>query len=242
MKSEGFADIHQHVLWGLDDGPADAAQMRALLEQDARQGIGLVCATSHADLRNHPLELSLYRERLAEANASCEERKLPLRVVQGCEIRWCDSVCDALDAGRLLTLGETRHVLVEFAHQTPLSEMVEATDRLYRAGYAPVLAHVERYGALARHPGRALDARDEYGLIYQVNCDTVLRPLGWMQRRFVNRLLQERAVDALATDAHDTVRRPARMREAWQRVAEICGERYANGLTQFGWKITCQGE
>ena len=240
MKAEGFADLHQHVLWGVDDGPADVQQMRALLRQDAQQGISLVCATAHADPRNRPFDLARYRERLAEANAFCEASGLPLKVLPGSEIRWCDSVCDALDAGRLLTLGETRYVLIEFAPWAALDEITGATDRLYRAGYAPVLAHVERYRALARHPGRALNARDEYGLIFQVNCDTVLQPRGLWQRRFVNRLLQARAVDALATDAHDTVRRPARMRKARQAVAEICDESYAQTLTQFGWKITCQ--
>ena len=48
MKSEGFADLHQHVLWGLDDGPQTSEQMRVLLRQDVEEGIQLVFATAHA--------------------------------------------------------------------------------------------------------------------------------------------------------------------------------------------------
>ena len=34
MREEGFSDLHQHVLWGLDDGPQTPEQMRALLAQN----------------------------------------------------------------------------------------------------------------------------------------------------------------------------------------------------------------
>ena len=48
MKSEGFADLHQHVLWGLDDGPKTPEQMHALLRQNVEERIRLVFATTHA--------------------------------------------------------------------------------------------------------------------------------------------------------------------------------------------------
>ena len=43
-----FVDLHQHVLWGIDDGPKSRKEMIALLQRDAEQGIGIVAATSHA--------------------------------------------------------------------------------------------------------------------------------------------------------------------------------------------------
>ena len=65
MKSEGFADLHQHVLWGLDDGPKTPEQMHALLRQNVEERIRLVFATTHAYPKLCPFNLSLYRERLA---------------------------------------------------------------------------------------------------------------------------------------------------------------------------------
>ena len=144
MKTSGFTDIHQHVLWGLDDGPKTPEQMRALLAQNVQSGISLIFATSHAYPKTRPFELELYRERLDEANAYCESQGWSLRVLSGCEIHYCDSVPDLLTAGRLPALGSSRHVLIEFDHDAALSQIGEAADSLYRAGFQPVLAHVER--------------------------------------------------------------------------------------------------
>ena len=133
MREEGFSDLHQHVLWGLDDGPQTPEQMRALLAQNVQSGISLLFATSHAYPKTRPFELALYRERLDEANAYCESQGWSLRVLPGCEIHYCDSVPDLLTAGKLPSLGNSRHVLIEFDHNAALSQIGEAADSLYRA-------------------------------------------------------------------------------------------------------------
>ena len=137
MREEGFSDLHQHVLWGLDDGPQTSEQMRALLRQDVEEGIQLVFATAHAYPKLRAFDLALYRERLAEANACCESECWPLRVVPGCEIHYCSAVPDHLSAGRLPTLGYSHHALIEFAPDVSPAEIEEAADRLYRTGYTP---------------------------------------------------------------------------------------------------------
>ena len=237
MSPEGFADLHQHVLWGLDDGPQTPEQMRALLAQDVREGIRLVFATAHAYPRLRAFDLALYRARLCEANAFCESEGWPLRVLPGCEIHYCPAVPDHLAAGRLPALGDSRRALIEFDSGVSPAEIAEAADRLYRAGYPPVLAHVERCRCLLRSPERALEMREEYGLIYQMNCETVLHPRGFRERRFVRRMLKARGIDAIATDAHDALRRPARMREAYQKIAGEQGCGYAQRLVSLGWQI-----
>lgn len=92
-----------------------------------------------------------------------------------------------------------------------------------------------------RSPRRAMEAREEYGLIYQMNCETVLRPAGLWERRFVEKLLNARAVDAIATDAHDTALRPVRMREAYQQLVLQYGIRYAGRLVRFGRQLAREG-
>ena len=237
MKSEGFADLQQHVLWGLDDGPQTSEQMRVLLRQDVEEGIQLVFATAHAYPKLRAFDLALYWERLAEANACCESEGWPLRVVPGCEIHYCPAVPDHLSAGRLPTLGHSRHTLIEFAPDVSPAEIGEAADRLYRTGYPPVLAHVERYQRLVCSPERAMDMREEYGLLYQMNSETVLQPRGFREKRFVKRMLASCAIDAIATDAHDAIHRPARMKAAYQKIAKEQGMDYAERVVSLGLKL-----
>lgn len=235
--NQRFSDLHQHVLWGMDDGPRDAEAMHALLRQAEASGISLIAATAHAYPERRRFPMEQYRQRLAEAQAYCQTEGLSLQLISGSEIRYCDRVPDLLAAGQLPALGKSRHVLIEFEGDVSLEQIGEASDRLYQAGYRPVLAHVERYRALVRFPRRGIWAREEYGLLYQMNCDTVLSPRGFFARRFVGAMLEAQAIDLIATDAHDAVRRPVRMREAFERLSSEYGEAYAQRLTQLGWEL-----
>lgn len=47
MKRE-LTDIHQHLIWGIDDGADSRETMFSMLREAHRQGIKTVVATSHA--------------------------------------------------------------------------------------------------------------------------------------------------------------------------------------------------
>ncbi len=232
-----FSDMHQHVLWGVDDGPHSEQAMQDLLEQNAQEGISLVFATSHSDPQLRPLDLSVYRKRLEEANTFCKKKGLNLCVVPGCEIFYRPSVADLLTEGKLLPLGSSRYVLVEFGELVSIGQLQDAADKLYRGGYSPVFAHVERYRCLRRSPKKAMQLREDYGVTFQMNCHTIINPHGWLEQRFVHRMLEAHAIDVIATDAHDTVHRPVCMKAAYQAVADLCSEHYARELVGFGQKL-----
>lgn len=234
MSGQGFTDLHHHILWGMDDGPKTPEQMHAMLDMAVRDGIGRIAATSHAYPGVQPFDMQKYLARLDEANQYCLQQGWALRLIRGCEIHYCDSVPDLLLAGKLLTLGESRMVLIEFDMDASAENICKAADRLYRAGYQPIVAHVERCGSLVRSPREAMSIREEYGLCYQMNCATVLQPRGLRERRFVQRMLREQAIDLIATDAHDVERRPVCMRAAYGRLLEECDRSYARRLVRFG--------
>lgn len=237
----GFADIHQHVLWGLDDGAQTQRVMQDMLRQDAAEGIWLVAATTHADLQ-HPFDLMRYRARLAEANGFCRQENLPLQVVQGSEILYTDGVPDRLTAGHLLTLGGTRNVLIEFLPDVDIEDIGSAADALYCAGFHPVVAHIERYRCLTRSAKTAMQLREDYGLRYQVNCRTVTASRGWRIRRFVRKMFENRAVDVIADDAHNTSSRPVQMRQAMADIAAQYGQEYADALTDSAFRLLGKSE
>ena len=237
MSDSGFTDFHQHVLWGLDDGPKTAKQMYAMLERAAADGIRLIAATSHAYPETREFNAAKYRKRLAEANEYCRQRQLALKVISGCEIHYSDRVPDLLRSNRLPTIGGTRVALIEFDYDASLEEIGEAADKLYRAGCRMMVAHIERYRSAVRSPGKAMELREEYGLYYQMNCNTVLHPRGLLGKRFVRRMLEARAIDLVATDAHDTERRPVCMKAAHAELTKRCGRKYAKKLVTFGRKL-----
>ncbi len=236
MMQPKFADLHHHVLWGMDDGPKTPGEMHAQLRAAHDDGIALIAATCHAAPAIQPFNLALYQQRLQEANEICRSEGWALQVVQGCEIRYCQRVPDLLQAGLLPTLGGTRYVLLEFAGEASQHSIARAADGLYRRGYWPVIAHVERCRSLVRSPKKAIALREELGLIYQVDCDAVLAPGGIWRQRFMRWMIQEQAIDLLCTDAHDTAERSVRMSEAF-RCIEQQDTALARKLLETPWRI-----
>ena len=68
------------------------------------------------------------------------------------------------------------------------------------------------------------------GVRIQVNADSITGEGGWKAKRFVRRLIDERLVFCVGTDAHDPKRRPPRMKKAAEYVEKKCGEDYARRI------------
>lgn len=237
MKQE-LTDIHQHLLWGIDDGAASRETMYSMLREAQRQGIKTIVATSHARPGLQPFDMGLYTERLTEAQCFCKTEDLGICVLPGAEIAWTHQTPLALRQGRIPTMGGTDYVLLELWRNISWQTAQDAVKQLTRAGYCPVLAHPERYLAFIRSPKKTLQFRNETGALLQLNADTVLSPRNYWERRFTEYLLKEGAVDAIASDAHDCINRPVNMEAAYQWLTIHTDAAYAKELVTFGGELT----
>lgn len=235
--NSGLTDIHQHLLWGLDDGPGTMEGTQEMLREAHRQGIAQVAATCHACPGFAPFDAGLYRERLAQAQDFARQENLAVTVLPGVEAAWTYQTAAALRQGKLLTLGHTDCVLLELWRDIPLQEARDAVTQLIRAGYRPVLAHVERYRCFAWWPTQALRFREETGALMQVNASTLMRPRGLAEKRFVRTMLRHRAMDAVATDAHGNPARPVNLRQAHDWLLQHTDGEHARMLTTFAGEL-----
>lgn len=227
----GFVDIHQHVVYGIDDGPATLEESLHLLELDCKQGIRYVIATSHAYPAMHPFPLEVYFRRLNELNQTCRRAGLPVFVYPGCEIFYSEVALRHLEQRRLPTMANSRFVLLEFDPTFTMEVIEEAVRAVANIGLIPVVAHCERYDAFIRDPHMGAALRDRYPMRLQMNCSTVLRRLPRSLRKMRDYLLEEEAIDYIATDAHNGVDRFPRMQEAFQELSRLYGEAYALSVT-----------
>ncbi len=223
-----MADLHYHALLGLDDGAPDLATALSMLAISYEEGVRAVCVTLHRNLKRRiPRERRLAA--FHELSCAVQERFPDLLLFHGEEIAPYSSVAEDLKCGEASTIGDTRYVLVEFSPSDPYETISLWLHRLQTMNCIPVLAHVERYAALLRVPERVSDLRDMRVLI-QVNADSILSFSGFRTRRFVRHLLRERLVDVVASDAHDTMRRPPYMARAYEKTVKLCGAEYARRL------------
>lgn len=229
----GMTDLHQHLLWGLDDGPSDPETTFAMLHEAHEQQVRRIVATPHACPGLEPFPLEQYHERLSQAQQYCRDHRLDITLLPGAEIAWTYNTVSALRRQQVPTLAGTDYVLIELWHNVTWREIRSIADDLLRAGFTPVFAHVERYRCFLWQPEKAIELRDDLAVAYQLNASTLLDRRGLMTRSFVKRMLRAEALDAIASDAHNCAGRPQRMAEVRKALLECCTPEYAERLVNF---------
>lgn len=228
---ERVTDIHQHLVYGMDDGAQSREDMFAMLRRAADEGIGRIVATPHAVPGVEPFNREDYYRRLDEADDYCRQNGLDIELEEGAEILYTDQTCRFLQEGLVPTLAQSDFVLVEFSPDVPFERLYGALERLAQGGFLPVVAHVERYRCLTMRPANALRVKDSLQVYFQVNCASVLDGCGFWANRFLRKMFEHGMIDAVATDAHNVSSRPARMKAARAALARQYGEDYASRLT-----------
>lgn len=224
----GLIDLHNHALFGVDDGAESMDVCIRMLETAYAQGTRAICFTPHYNP-------SVYSTSAADIYAAYEKicvvssRKFPdLALLLGNEIyAYPGSIADVSEE-RCRTLGNGKAVLLEFSPHVGYREMRNRFLDFITAGYSPILAHAERYACLLKQPGRVKELVDMRVLI-QVNAETVVHLIPLYLHRFVHNLLAKRLVHVVASDMHreQVVGDLAR---AHRKIARKYGEEYAKQL------------
>lgn len=224
-------DIHHHLLYGLDDGPDNRAQMERMLVAASRQGIRTLIATPHCMPGIVPFSQEAMENRLFEAQKACVALGLALQVLPGAEMLFTPQAGRYLAQRRVPTLAGTRRLLVEFGTDVCFCEMEQAIQTVLRNGLLPVLAHIERYPCLMGQPRRIALLRRRYDVLVQVNAEALLRGNRGLASLRVRRLIQAGAIDCIASDAHDMQTRGCYMAEAYRQLTALVGVAGADALT-----------
>ena len=129
---------------------------------------------------------------------------------------WLRILPPGLKAGHLLTLANSRYVLVEPPHHVAPARIEDFFFDLLLAGYIPILTHPERLSWIESKYDviKRLAAR---GVWMQVTCGSLRGSFGRRVRYWSERLLGDGIVHILATDAHNTsTRRPDLLEGRWE--------------------------
>lgn len=226
-----MADLHTHIIWGVDDGAATREETIAMLRREADDGVTDIFCTSHIAPGYQPFPAREYAERLAEARAWCVENLPGLRLHPGAEIFWTEHTLRMLDEGQVPTLAGTRWVLVEYNPDESEKNIVDSVRELTRHGYRVLIAHAERYAALRFKTQRLRALKEETGALVQMNGRTVY---GLKDRKLLRPwplvMLREGLVDRVASDAHNLDGRGPCMGEAYAWLVEHLGPEAADAL------------
>lgn len=220
-------DIHSHFLPGVDDGARSVEEAVAMIEMAAADGTTHLVGTPHF---NDQFVFSSEQNRalLQELRARAGNR---LALLSGCDFHLSYQNLERLLAEKAAyTVNQGRYLLTEFGNYGIAPQVLNIFHRLRLADLVPVITHPERNSLLVQQERGLLRRLAEMGCPIQVTAGSLLGRFGKQAQRMAERLLEERLVHIVASDAHDTAHRPPRLSQARTRVVQKWGLEVAEAL------------
>ena len=224
-------DIHNHTLFGVDDGPKEIQISLEMIKRAVSHGITEIILTPHYRAGMFPYDPEKIETNYKDLRTAITEDGIDIRLYLGCEYHVDEKILDHIARGRVHTLGDGDFVLTEYSYGSDFDYMLEQTRRLRRSDYHPIIAHAERYACLEKKPKLCGELQKE-GALIQCNANALLGKEGKSAQRMIWKLLKNEWVDMIASDTHDLNDRDNHMEEAFQAVKFKYGENYALKLFQ----------
>jgi protein-tyrosine phosphatase len=204
------ADIHFHLLPGVDDGPSTMEESVQLARMAVAEGTRTVVATPHVRT-DYVTDVFELREHVAAARAAIAAAGIDLEVRCGGELghemveRLTQAELDALAQGP----PGARWLLIETPFEGLGADFHAATHELRKRGFGVVLAHPERSADAALCGAAGLRQEVAAGSVAQVNALSLTGGHGSDAEISAVDLVKEGLVAVVASDAHGPTRPPA---------------------------------
>jgi protein-tyrosine phosphatase len=221
-----MVDVHCHILPGLDDGPENVEISLAMAEAAIADGITHVVATPHSS-NEYFFDYPRVRALRAELQEKIGDR---LILATGCDFHLSPENLSALrEDARRFCINQRDYLLVEFNEYSIPPSMDQTLHEIQLLGLRPVITHPER-NAILRLQTERLAKWVRLGCFIQVTAGSLTGVFGPGAQKDSLRWLADGLVHIVASDAHNTGRRPLKLQPAFELVRERFGDEKARAL------------
>ncbi len=208
----GFADIHTHILPGVDDGAKTLEDAIALLEQEKENGVSSVVLTPHFYPAVHSFDehYAKCKEAFETLKEAIKDKDLP-EIHFGFEVQYFSGISKSASLEKLC-FENTNIILLEIPFLYPLTEnMINEIIKLdMDIGLSVILAHIERYGK-DRLFKKLLKVVADGHAKAQISSDYITDNA---VKKVVYKLLKNNMVSFIASDCHNAKERPVMILKA----------------------------
>jgi protein-tyrosine phosphatase len=230
-------DIHNHLIYGVDDGSPDLDTSLAMARAAAADGISHIVCTPHSSER-YPFDAPLVEERYQELREHLDGQ---IGLSLACDFHMtAENVFEAAAHPLRYSIDGKGYLLIEFSNTAIPPQITDAMVMLQSAGYTLIVTPPERYPAVLLQP-EILAEWIRKGSLVQVTAGSLYGRFGKMAEAFSNELLDRNWIHFLATDAHNTQWRAPHLRKAYNYVAKRAGEETARRLCVTNPQIAVEG-
>lgn len=221
-------DIHCHILPEVDDGPKSWETAEAMCRMAVQDGIEQMVATPHANDRYYydRAYLTSLLQQLQHRVGHSPQLTL------GCDFHLSfENMQGALQTPERWCIANTRYLLVEFNNFSIPPQIDDWLANMCAIEVTPIITHPERNPILQKTPERVLQWVS-CGCAVQVTASAFTGSWGERAGQLARQFLKKKVVHFLATDAHDTLRRPPILSQARKVVEKEFGADVARVLVE----------
>jgi protein-tyrosine phosphatase len=195
------ADMHSHLIPGLDDGARNLSESVDLARRMYQLGYRKLITTPHIQqefFRNTP---EIILNGLDKLRKALKSENVPLELQAGAEYLIDDGFEEKVSKGNLLTFSG-KYLLVELSYFNPHPNLKEFIFNLQVDGYKVILAHPERYTYWFNDFSKYEDLKDR-GVFFQANIVSLSRFYPDPVKKMAEKLIEKGMIDFLGSDLHN---------------------------------------
>jgi len=198
-----FADMHSHLVPGIDDGSPDLPTSLELINGMIELGFQKLITTPHVLWDMYKNSTQVIEENFNKLQQAIRDEKINVSTGIAAEYFMDDHFDESLQRNEtLLTIDASKKVLVEISFvNAPLRLKEQLFDMLMK-GYQPVLAHPERYLFFHREK-KQYEALKNAGILFQANLLSFAGYYGRAVQDAVEYLVNKDYINFLGTDLHN---------------------------------------
>ena len=195
-------DIHTHILNGLDDGSKTIEESINILKKAKESGITEIVLTPHyINNSNYNCNNKNKIELFNILQEEVKKNNIDIKLYLGNEVMIDNDIVDLLNNKEIMSINNTRYVLVEFSMDFYNKNLKNFIFDMVRNNYIPIIAHPERY-LYVQNDISLLDDFIQMGAILQGNYLSLLSKYGKKSKKTLIKLLKEGKIALLASDIH----------------------------------------
>ena len=216
-------DIHSHIIPNVDDGSKSIEETFSILQEAKDAGFDNIILTSHFLLNHYETkadELVFWKDKLQEV---LDKNQYNINLHSGMEIYISNQLEDLIKEKKLLTLANSRYMLIELPMNSTVKYLDYVLYFLQTISIKPIIAHPERYKYVQENP----DLVQEYiekGALMQCNYGSIVNTYGSSAKKTLKTLLKKNQVHFLGSDCHKPNSIYASIPQAIKKIKKITGE------------------
>ena len=230
MQKSGFIDIHCHILPNLDEGSSCLKESLQMLQMARGDGISAMVATPHV------LD-GVYtnnRETIEKAITELKPIIAGVDLYIGAEVRISRNLVQRINNNELPLLNNKKFLLLELPGYVlpPVKELERIVKDLKMSKINPIFAHPERNMTILNDLS-IMERLIGCGASFQVTSMSLTGCFGKQVREAVMKMIRKGYVHVVASDAHNTGKRPPILSHSYAVVEKKFGTDTAERLFKY---------